>query len=59
VLLRWTARSPTHQGVLTGLFVCRIVGDQIAESWAHWDQAGVQERLGLRPTGSKPTPATA
>ncbi|NTW96947.1 MAG: ester cyclase [Oscillochloris sp.] len=58
VLLRWTARSPAHHGSLTGVIVCRIVGSQISESWAHWDQAGVQERLGLRPAGSSSTPAT-
>ncbi len=51
VLLRWTARSPAHQGELAGFLVCRIAGGQIAESWTHWDQAGALDRLGLRPTG--------
>lgn len=58
VLLRWTARSPAHYGTLTGLFVCRIAGDQIAESWTQWDQVGVLERLGLRPADSNSTQAT-
>jgi hypothetical protein len=59
VLLRWTGHSPSHPGTLKGLLVCRIAGDQIAESWSLWDQVGVRERLGLRQTGSRSTPATA
>lgn len=47
VLLRWTARSSTAPGTLTGLLVSRIAGGQIAESWMQWDQAGVLARFGL------------
>jgi hypothetical protein len=53
VLLRWTARgSPAArapQGTLTGIIVSRCAGGQIAESWTHWDQAGVLATFGLRP----------
>lgn len=49
VLLRWTARSGQSQGTLMGLFVSRIAGGQIAESWTQWDQAGALKRVGLRP----------
>jgi hypothetical protein len=45
VLLRWTAHSSASQSTLTGIFVSRIAGGQIAESWAQWDQVGVLERL--------------
>lgn len=47
VVLRWTARSGTAQGTLTGLLVSRVAGGQITESWTQWDQAGVLEQLGL------------
>ncbi len=70
VLLCWTARSSTPlvgrsftatQDVLMGTMICRCAHGQIAESWMHWDQAGVLERLGLRdgkePPGSVPTPS--
>ncbi|NTW02146.1 MAG: ester cyclase [Oscillochloris sp.] len=59
VLLRWIARSPAHEGALAGIVVCRIAGDQIAESWMQWDQAGTMDRLGLHPTSSRPPPTTA
>lgn len=56
VLLRWTARSSTRQGTLTGLFVSRVAGGHIAESWMQWDQAGVLERLGVpHAVGRTPT----
>jgi predicted SnoaL-like aldol condensation-catalyzing enzyme len=45
VLLRWTAHSRTPQSTLMGIFVSRIAGGQIAESWAQWDQVGALERL--------------
>jgi SnoaL-like polyketide cyclase len=57
VLLRWTARSSAlpagsaasaPPGALAGMIVSRVAGGQIVESWAHWDQVGVLERLGLR-----------
>ncbi len=57
-LLRWTARgspalaSPAArapQGTLMGIIVSRCAGGQIAESWTHWDQAGVLATFGLRP----------
>jgi hypothetical protein len=48
VLLRWTARSGAQQAKLSGLIVSRIAEGQIAESWTHWDWAGVMERFGLR-----------
>ncbi|MEI7643384.1 MAG: ester cyclase [Chloroflexales bacterium] len=51
VLLRWAARSHMQPGTLTGLLVCRVAGDQIAESWVQWDQGRALERIGLRPTG--------
>ena len=51
VLLRWAARSHMQPGTLTGLLVCRVADDQIAESWVQWDQAGALEWIGLRPTG--------
>jgi hypothetical protein len=70
VLLRWTARSRTPlagcifnatQDVLMGIMICRFAHGQIAESWMHWDQAGVLEQLGLldgkQPPGSVPTPS--
>ncbi len=70
VLLCWTARSSTPlvgrsftatQDVLMGTMICRFAHGQIAESWMHWDQAGVLEQLGLRdgtePPGSVPTPS--
>jgi hypothetical protein len=47
VLLRWTARTSASPGGLAGFIVSRVAGGQIVESWAHWDQAGVFERLGL------------
>ena len=48
VLLRWTARSaPPAGGALAGIIVSRVAGGQIVESWAHWDQAGALQRLGL------------
>jgi hypothetical protein len=47
VLLRWTAHGSAAPSALSGIIVSRCAGDQIAESWAHWDQAGVRERLGL------------
>jgi hypothetical protein len=55
VLLRWTARSSAPPagraasagGALAGIIVSRCAGGQIVESWAHWDQAGVLQRLGL------------
>lgn len=46
VLLRWTARSKTAQGTLTGLFISRVDCGQIAESWMQWNRAGALERLG-------------
>lgn len=57
VLIRWTARSKIAQGTLTGILINRVAGDQIVESWAQWDQAGVLERLGLRPANA-PSPAS-
>jgi hypothetical protein len=69
VVLRWTARSsaplagsassPT-QGTLKGIIVSRCAGGQIVESWTHWDQAGVLERLGIhreQSLGRAPTPS--
>ena len=59
VVLRWTARSSAPlvggassatQGTLTGIIVSRCADGQIVESWTHWDQAGVLEQLGLRPS---------
>jgi hypothetical protein len=56
VLLRWTARSSAPPagpaahatpGALAGIIVSRCAGGRIVESWAHWDQAGVIQRLGL------------
>jgi hypothetical protein len=56
VLLRWTAHSSVPPagsvasatpGTLAGIIVSRVAGGQIVESWAHWDRAGVLERLGL------------
>lgn len=54
VLLRWTAHSnvPPYRrtagptpGTLSGVLVCRIAHNQIAESWTHWDQPGVLAQL--------------
>ena len=56
VLLRWTAHSSAPPagpaahatpGALAGIIVSRCAGGRIVESWAHWDQAGVIQRLGL------------
>ncbi|MEO7909696.1 MAG: ester cyclase [Roseiflexaceae bacterium] len=49
VVLRWTARSGTPQGTLTGMLVCRFADGQIAESWMQWNQASVLTQLGLNP----------
>jgi hypothetical protein len=69
VMLRWTARSSAPlagsasnatQGMLRGIIVSRCAGGQIVESWAHWDQVGVLERLGIyreRLPGRAPTPS--
>jgi predicted SnoaL-like aldol condensation-catalyzing enzyme len=59
VLLRWTARSSAHQTKLSGLIVSRIAGGKIAESWTHWDQAGVMARLGFPPARRGPPKAAA
>ena len=50
VLLRWIACTSAPPGALAGIIVSRVAGGQIVESWAHWDQAGVFERLGLHPS---------
>lgn len=50
VLLRWSARSGTLHGTLTGILVSRIAGGRIAESWTQWDHVGVLERFGFRHT---------
>lgn len=50
VLLRWTAGSHNAQGKLVGVIISRIANGQIAESWMHWDQAQVLERLGRHHT---------
>jgi hypothetical protein len=56
VVLRWTARrSPPRAGsaarvtqeALSGMLVCRMAHDQIAESWMQWNQFGVLDQLGL------------
>ena len=63
VLLRWTARNsagPASRaagvppGTLTGMIVSRCAGNQIAESWTQWDQAGVIEQLGFVPRARPP-----
>lgn len=54
VVLRWTARGGTAQGTLTGMLLCRFAHGQIAESWMHWDQAGVLAQLGLNPARGTP-----
>ena len=57
---RWSA-TMTHSGhglgfgptgkrvQTTGMFFCRIRGDQIVESWDNWDALGLMEQLGAAP----------
>jgi hypothetical protein len=59
VLLRWSVRGGARGARLSGLIVSRIAGGQIAESWTHWDQAGVLKRFGLRPARSSPPKVAA
>jgi predicted ester cyclase len=64
VMTRWIG-SGTHKGVLqgnpplpptgkkvkvTGVWIHRIIGGKIVESWNHWDMLGMLHQLGVRPT---------
>jgi hypothetical protein len=49
VLLRWTAQSVAGAGSLSGILVCRIVANQIAESWVGWNQVAGLAQFGLDP----------
>jgi predicted ester cyclase len=41
---------PTGKSIsITGIGVDRIVGGQIAESWANWDAMGMMSQLGMAP----------
>jgi steroid delta-isomerase-like uncharacterized protein len=58
VVTRWTG-SGTHQGDLngiaptgrsvkvTGIWIHRIVGDKIVESWNVWDNLGLLQQIGV------------
>lgn len=63
VITRWSARG-THSGVLqgveptrktvevTGIWIYRLAGGKIAESWNVWDTFGMMHQLGvLSPAG--------
>jgi steroid delta-isomerase-like uncharacterized protein len=61
VVSRWVAKG-THNGDLagipptgkqvtvTGIFIDRISGGQIQESWANWDALGMLQQVGAVPT---------
>lgn len=65
VLTRWTAAG-THLGELNGvagsgrsvrvegMFLDRIEGGRIAESWSSWDALGLLQQLGLVPAPNRP-----
>jgi steroid delta-isomerase-like uncharacterized protein len=66
VVTRWTATG-THQGELlgipatdkqvkvTGIFIDRVEGSKITESWAEFDALGMMQQLGAIPAPS-PSP---
>jgi steroid delta-isomerase-like uncharacterized protein len=60
VVTRWTARGHQHgelagipptgkEVTITGIFIDRIVGGQLVESWANWDTLGLLQQLGAVP----------
>lgn len=60
VVTRWTARG-THKGdlmgisatgkqvTITGIFIDRVAGGKLVESWANWDTLGMLQQLGAVP----------
>lgn len=61
VVTRWTGRgthtaelmgiAPTNRQVaVDGIWIHRVAGDRIAESWNCWDTLGLLQQLGIVPT---------
>lgn len=47
VVTRYTMRMPT--AMTTGIWIDRIQGDKVVESWVDWDRLGFFRQLGLIP----------
>ena len=48
VVTRYTMRVPT--AMTTGLWIDRIQGDKVVESWVDWDRLGFFRQLGIIPS---------
>jgi len=49
VVTRYTVRMPPS-AVTTGIWIDRIHGNQVVESWVDWDRLGFFRQLGLIPS---------
>jgi predicted ester cyclase len=49
VVTRYTVRMPPST-VTTGIWIDRIQGNQVVESWVDWDRLGFFRQLGLIPS---------